>query len=1429
VVTIPAGMTGVSVSVGRAKTPIGQSGTWSQRLEVAALALLAYVPFFASSPGQVSADTKQYLYLNPGQLVARALYLWDPHIGGGTVPHQNIGYLFPMGPFYWVLEKVGLQAWVAQRLWLGSLSFAAVLGARWLFTMLGVRRSGALVGAVVYLLTPYQLAFTARISALLLPWAGLPWLVGLVIRASRRPGWRDPALFALIVLVIGGGNATTLCLTGLGPALWLVLMLFRGRAEAANALRVGARLAVLTVGVSLWWAAGLSLQGRYGLPVLQLTESVRTVSVSSLPSDLLRGLGNWFFYGGDRLGNSLDQASAYASNHLVIAASYGVPLLTLVAAALLRWRYRAYFALLVVVGTVVGVGAWPYDNPSVYGQVFKAFANGTSVGLALRNTPRVVPLIVLGFAGLLAAGVSAVATRLGSRWREIVSAAVVITIAAAGFAPVWRDGYFSSRLLRPGNVPSYESQAGAALTRGGDTTRALAIPGSNFAAYRWGNTVDPVMPGLTNRPLITREVLPNGSVASVNFLDALDHRIQEGTFEPASLAPVARLLDAGTVVLQSDLQYERFDTPRPRVLWADLTRPLAAGLTSPVGYGAATPNMAPPPLSLLDSTELATPPSASNPPPITLFGVQNAPPIVHTSTTADPIVLAGDGEGIVDAAAAELVTGDRPVFELASLSDAQLREALAAHATLVLTDTNRRRPESFFASIRDTTGATERSGQQLLAADPNDQRFDLFPGTSDASRTVAEQHGGVVDATSYGDVDRYTPEDRPVNAVDGNLQTAWRVSGSAPLHGDRLVLRPSRAVHTNEVTLVQPQAGVRDRWITRVRLSFDRGKPVTINLGPASLTPEGQVVRFSARTVKRLDVEPLETNWASNANTAGANPVGFAEVRLGTSVVTETIRLPVDLAQRGGTASAGHPLDVVMTRLRVNPADRGRQDSELAIDRRVVLPTTRSFDISGTVRVDPNAPDDRIDAALGTIASGATFRASGHLAGDASARASSAFAGDPATPWTAPFGPQVGQWIEADLASPRTVDSVSLGIVVDGRHSVPTKLRLDVDGVPARELTLPPISDGAAVGATHPLSITFPAVTGQRLRLVVESVRPVTTLDDRTGNQIDLPVAISNLGMAGVPKPGPGGPVPDQCRGDLLRVDGKPFPVRVAGPSSTAREGLTLAPCTSPVSLTAGSHAVSASPGLDTGLDLDRIVLSSGASGTPAGGPQLSSPAASPARVRVVASGEASYDLRVQSDGKAFWLVLGQSHNAGWTATASNGASLDGPRLINGYANGWLVRPSGPGTIDIHLRWAPQRLIWIGLALSLAATLVCLGILWWTRRRSSTIVATGPPLLVSPFTNVGAALSVQWLGITAVSTAVAATLVSRWWIGALVGAAVIVAARVRWGRVILGAGAPLALALSKVVGWPELGWVAVMFLAADVVLVWVDHRAAAAQ
>ena len=73
------------------------------------LAALAYIPPLLTAPGKVAADTKQYLYLDPGRLMTRAASMWDPNVAMGTVTHQTIGYLFPMGPFFALGRVLGVS------------------------------------------------------------------------------------------------------------------------------------------------------------------------------------------------------------------------------------------------------------------------------------------------------------------------------------------------------------------------------------------------------------------------------------------------------------------------------------------------------------------------------------------------------------------------------------------------------------------------------------------------------------------------------------------------------------------------------------------------------------------------------------------------------------------------------------------------------------------------------------------------------------------------------------------------------------------------------------------------------------------------------------------------------------------------------------------------------------------------------------------------------------------------------------------------------------------------------------------------------------------------------------------------------------------------------------------------------------------------
>jgi hypothetical protein len=385
----------------------------------------------------------------------------------------------------------------------------------------------------------------------------------------------------------------------------------------------------------------------------------------------LRGFGNWFLSGGDRVGSWLDQAPDYADSRVLAAATLFVPLAGFVAAAFVRWKHRVFLGSLVVVGTIVGVGAWPYDEPSIVGEVFKSFAGRSAAGAALRNTPRVGPIVVLGLAGLIAAGIAALSRR---RVLQLGAAAVVVAMVVLAFLPVWRHGYLSERIERE-DIPQYWDDVATSLDQGDRGTRTLELPGSLFAAYRWGNTVDPVTPGLTDRAWIGRELMPFGTRGSVDLLAALDRRLQHGTFEPDSLAPVLRLLGVGTVVARNDLEYERYDSPRPRDVWRWLTEPLAPGLETPTTFGSSDPNVASIVLPLRDELELRSN-GAASPPKVALFDVADARPIVSTASPAAPLVLEGDGEGVVDLAAAGLVGGDGVLLYGASLDDEELAQAL---------------------------------------------------------------------------------------------------------------------------------------------------------------------------------------------------------------------------------------------------------------------------------------------------------------------------------------------------------------------------------------------------------------------------------------------------------------------------------------------------------------------------------------------------------------------------------------------------------------------------------------------------------------------------------------------------------------------------------------------------------------------------------
>ena len=293
----------------------------------------------------------------------------------------------------------------------------------------------------------------------------------------------------------------------------------------------------------------------------------------------------------------------------------------------------------------------------------------TTAGLAFRSTDRASPLIILSLAMFLGAGVSAVASRVRRPgWSSGASPSAPSSPRPrrCGPGPSWPTGSPS----RPPR-PLYVRQAAAALDTAHPGTRVYALPGNNFAAYRWGDTIDTVYPGLMTRPFVTHEQQIMGSVATADLLQAIDTPLQDGTMDWNTLAPMSSLMSAGDDLVQYDQAYERYDTPNPQQVAADLAV-TPAGLSDPVSYGAPRPNV--PLIPHFDEAALTRAPNQGWTAPLVSYTVDHPRPIVRAESTRSPLVVDGDASGLVNASSVGLLGGNPTVLYAGTLdTDPALR------------------------------------------------------------------------------------------------------------------------------------------------------------------------------------------------------------------------------------------------------------------------------------------------------------------------------------------------------------------------------------------------------------------------------------------------------------------------------------------------------------------------------------------------------------------------------------------------------------------------------------------------------------------------------------------------------------------------------------------------------------------------------------
>jgi len=272
---------------------------------------------------------------------------------------------------------------------------------------------------------------------------------------------------------------------------------------------------------------------------------------------------------------------------------------------------------------------------------------------------------------------------------------------------------------------------------------------------------------------------------------------------------------------------------------------------------------------------------------------------------------------------------------------------------------------------------------------------------------------------------------------------------------------------------------------------------------------------------------------------------------------------------------------------------------------------------------------------------------------------------------------------------------------------------------------------------------------GSSITITVTATTDAFTIDRRYAEPVALPVAVAEVAGPGIVAASLPPTFASACRDDLITIDGSPVAVGFAAtPLADLFAGIPAKTDTCDAGtrpLDAGEHIVRTGAGIRSGLDVDRIVLTSA-------GTADEVPTAPPVGATVISQTKTSRTVRVEACPHGCWFVFGEGYSTGWKATM-DGASLGSQTQVDGGFNGWYLPPSNaPRTI--HLSFTGQRTLVIGLVLTGLGLLLCIALVVFDKRRTDVEAADQPTAIALWGRPIDAPY--RWTSPSTLSTSVAA-------------------------------------------------------------------------
>ncbi|MFG2285534.1 alpha-(1-_3)-arabinofuranosyltransferase family protein [Streptomyces sp. NPDC048595] len=1233
-----------------APPPGGPRGRrWSLAFWAAAL-----VGFLTPSPGKMTFETKLGVTTDPWKFLGDLGQLWHDRAGFGGIADQYFGYAFPTLPYYGLTDLAHLPVWLAERLWMSLIVTAAFWGALRLAERL---RFGSpptrLLAAACYALWPTFTIVIGSTSAAALPGALLPWVL-LPLTNPQASARTAATRSALLIPFMGGVNAASTLAALLPAGLYLLSRTGPRRTRLLAWWLPGVVLA------TAWWVVPLLLLGIHGENFMPFIEQADTTTGTMSATELLRGAGNWVGYldfGEPWLPAGWTMtANAFAVLGSALAAALGL-------AGLARRDLpeRRWLLLTVLAVALIALAGYGGALGGPLHALWQDWLNGWL--RPFRNiykfTPGLALALALGLAHLLAVA----AERRGTR--RIPARHRLPQLTALLVLPALALPFLTGTVLQPGaftKLPAYWERTAGWLRTHTPHSRALVVPATAHGIYTWGSPIDEPLDVLADSPWAQRDFVPFGTPGARRALDAVEQALLTGARVPGLRDYLGR---AGLhdVVVRNDLDPDQIGYVPPqtvkRTLEASGYRKAAA--FGPLTTGGRIPAEAPVQIQGLYPRQRA----------VEIYQPVDTPEPgrVAARPVADTAQLSGGPEALLQ------LSADPALRNRATVLTGENHPGLGT-PPLQLTADGLRRADTRFGLVNSNTSYTytpdERNHPDSVQ-DPGRPPRQILPTTGIDHQTTAVLRGAsAVTASTSGNWLFHLPQYDPVNAFDGNPDTAWAEGSAGDPVGQWVEIAFTRPTSVPAALTLTPLPGDGLRAApTSVRIQTDRGATDSV------LRPDGtpQQVKSPAGTAKWLKV----TITGSQTPRAGLSGAGFAEIAVPGVQVTRLLQLPTD------AQDSDAPAETVSLHRGSDPGGLSPVSAEVGLHRQFGTGERADYGISGKALAVPGSELDRL---LDRVAPGQKDRIT------ATADSTSFGFGQSLSPRNLVDGDLTTAWIAGDRPT--------LHLRWPGKKKIDQIVLAAAGGISTRpEQILINSPDGAATaGVDENGQARFEAITTDRLDITISKVKELTIHNPVAGQALQLPVGLSEVYLPALdayrtPRPAAGARFTVGCgQGPMLAVDGVLHATKASGHvrDLTERRPIDVELCAGPaedgrLELPPGRHRVEAG---DQGpLALTDVTLRRGeADGT--------EPATAPAGpARKATAEDWSGDRRTVSvgSGRAVYLQIHENANDGWQATL-HGRRLT-PLRVDGWQQAFLVPAGAGGTVE--LSYGPATAYDLGL------------------------------------------------------------------------------------------------------------------------------------